>query len=162
HLPEGVGCMKRLTAVVLLSLGVGSAVVAAPQPAARDLVKLESLSILPEKVTLTGADRVQQLLVTGRTVDGGLRDVTASVRFQVSDPQVLRVREGGVIIPLANGTTTVTADMEEKSVVCSVTVKGMERDQPINFANDIVPLLTKAGCNNGECHGKSGGQNGFR
>jgi hypothetical protein len=154
--------MKRLTAVVLLSLGVGSSVAAAPQPEAHDLAKLESLSILPKQVTLTGTDSAQQLLVTGLTADGGLRDVTASARFQVSDPRVVCVREGGVIIPLANGTTIVTADVEGKSVVCSVTVQGMERDQPINFANDIVPLFTKAGCNTGECHGKSGGQNGFR
>src|SRR5687768_17057146 len=33
---------------------------------------------------------------------------------------------------------------------------------PINFANDIVPIFTKAGCNGGGCHGKSAGQNGFR
>ncbi len=32
----------------------------------------------------------------------------------------------------------------------------------IDFANDIVPVLTKAGCNAGVCHAKAGGgQNGF-
>lgn len=32
-----------------------------------------------------------------------------------------------------------------------------------SFANDVVPLLTKAGCNAGACHAKAGtGQNGFR
>jgi hypothetical protein len=35
-------------------------------------------------------------------------------------------------------------------------------DKPINFANQIVPIFSKAGCNSGGCHGKSGGQNGFR
>ncbi|MCF7784508.1 MAG: DUF1549 and DUF1553 domain-containing protein [Prosthecobacter sp.] len=34
--------------------------------------------------------------------------------------------------------------------------------RPLNFANDIVPILTKGGCNSGGCHGKSGGQNGFK
>jgi len=34
---------------------------------------------------------------------------------------------------------------------------------PISFANDIVPILTKAGCNTGVCHAKAGGgQNGFQ
>src|SRR5687767_3861670 len=33
---------------------------------------------------------------------------------------------------------------------------------PINFANEIVPIFTKAGCNGGGCHGKSSGQNGFK
>jgi hypothetical protein len=32
-----------------------------------------------------------------------------------------------------------------------------------SFGNDVVPLLTKAGCNAGACHAKAGtGQNGFR
>ena len=32
----------------------------------------------------------------------------------------------------------------------------------IDFTNDIVPILTKRGCNSGACHGKSTGQGGFR
>src|SRR5205823_11337077 len=35
-------------------------------------------------------------------------------------------------------------------------------ERAINFANQIVPIFTKAGCNGGGCHGKSSGQNGFR
>ncbi len=31
-----------------------------------------------------------------------------------------------------------------------------------SFATDVMPLLTKAGCNAGACHGKGTGQNGFR
>src|ERR1700676_3808896 len=34
-------------------------------------------------------------------------------------------------------------------------------DVALNFANDIVPIFTRFGCNAGGCHGKSGGQNGF-
>jgi hypothetical protein len=36
-------------------------------------------------------------------------------------------------------------------------------DQPISFVNDVMPVLTKAGCNAGVCHAKAGGgQNGFQ
>jgi hypothetical protein len=31
-----------------------------------------------------------------------------------------------------------------------------------SFLNEIVPVLTRAGCNQGACHGKGAGQNGFR
>src|SRR3954447_11052047 len=31
----------------------------------------------------------------------------------------------------------------------------------VTFERDIEPILTRAGCNAGACHGKSGGQNGF-
>src|SRR5436190_15071882 len=37
----------------------------------------------------------------------------------------------------------------------------MDKARPISFANHIVPIFTKLGCNGGGCHGKSGGQNGF-
>jgi hypothetical protein len=37
-----------------------------------------------------------------------------------------------------------------------------EEERPLNFANDIVPILTKGACNSGGCHGKAGGQNGFK
>src|SRR5439155_20267151 len=33
---------------------------------------------------------------------------------------------------------------------------------PVHFANDVVPLLSKLGCNGAACHGKASGQNGFR
>src|SRR5439155_11699782 len=34
--------------------------------------------------------------------------------------------------------------------------------QPPSFLNDVVPILTRQGCNQGSCHGKGAGQNGFR
>jgi hypothetical protein len=36
-------------------------------------------------------------------------------------------------------------------------------DRSVSFVNDVVPVLTKAGCNAGVCHAKAGGgQNGFQ
>ncbi len=35
-------------------------------------------------------------------------------------------------------------------------------NSPPSFARDVQPLLTKLGCNQGACHGKLAGQNGFR
>lgn len=36
-------------------------------------------------------------------------------------------------------------------------------DRPVSLADDVVPILTKAGCNMGACHAKAGGgQNGFQ
>jgi len=37
-----------------------------------------------------------------------------------------------------------------------------DRTQAIDFGNDIVPLLSRYGCNSGGCHGKASGQNGFK
>lgn len=35
-------------------------------------------------------------------------------------------------------------------------------DRKVYFGTDVVPILTKLGCNGGGCHGKATGQNGFR
>ena len=32
----------------------------------------------------------------------------------------------------------------------------------VYFGTEVVPILTKLGCNGGGCHGKAPGQNGFR
>jgi len=43
------------------------------------------------------------------------------------------------------------------------TAAGMAADVPApSFRQDVLPLLTKAGCNSGGCHGKLSGQNGFK
>jgi hypothetical protein len=37
-----------------------------------------------------------------------------------------------------------------------------EEPRPFNFENDIIPILSKFGCNTSGCHGKAEGQNGFK
>lgn len=40
---------------------------------------------------------------------------------------------------------------------------GVAGDRPISFVNDVIPVLTKSGCNMGACHAKAGGgQRGFQ
>src|SRR5262245_57769339 len=39
---------------------------------------------------------------------------------------------------------------------------GEPKPGPLDFTNDILPVLSKHGCNNGSCHGKAIGQNGFK
>lgn len=52
--------------------------------------------------------------------------------------------------------------------MCAALIAGLYNvahasDRPISFVNDVVPVLTKAGCNSGVCHAKAGGgRNGFQ
>ncbi|QDV68851.1 hypothetical protein Poly24_25640 [Rosistilla carotiformis] len=42
-------------------------------------------------------------------------------------------------------------------------VHAVESEPTVSFINDVVPVLTKSGCNTGVCHAKAGGgQNGFQ
>src|SRR5690348_4877456 len=47
-------------------------------------------------------------------------------------------------------------------LVCPMSSARAE-DRPVSFVNDVMPVLTRAGCNAGVCHAKAGnGQNGFQ
>ncbi len=49
------------------------------------------------------------------------------------------------------------------ALLTSSTASAAETPTPISFENDVVPILTKAGCNTGSCHAKAGGgQKGFQ
>jgi hypothetical protein len=46
--------------------------------------------------------------------------------------------------------------------VTPTSVTDLERERSVDFATEIVPLLSRHGCNAGGCHGKASGQNGFK
>ena len=48
------------------------------------------------------------------------------------------------------------------AAVAAGTAQGADAPRPPSYLNQVVPLLTKAGCNQGACHGKGVGQNGFK
>ena len=47
-------------------------------------------------------------------------------------------------------------------ICCMFTLRAELQAADIYFKTDIVPILTKLGCNGGGCHGKATGQNGFQ
>ncbi|HJZ56699.1 MAG TPA: DUF1549 domain-containing protein [Gemmataceae bacterium] len=47
------------------------------------------------------------------------------------------------------------------SAVGSPSIVRADEAKP-SFLNEVVPVLTRSGCNQGACHGKGAGQNGFR
>ena len=114
-------------------------------------------------VRLKGADARQQLLATAQLDSGMLVDVTRYVSYEASPADVVKVTPAGLIVPLRDGTAVVHArGTNGLSSEIKVAVEQYSNVAPVNFANQIVPIFTKGGCNGGGCHGKSGGQNGFR
>lgn len=112
--------------------------------------------------TLLGPDASQQLVVMAVTEDGETKDVTREVAFHAEPSEIVVIDEAGEVKPKANGQASVTAMLDGLQATTEVKVEEVETIQSINFPNEVVPLFTKFGCNGGGCHGKSGGQNGFR
>ena len=135
-----------------LWIGAGSSAVAEAE---------ESLAILPGEISLTGPEARQFVLVE-RMVDGrAAGQVVEGVTFSVADPKIAVV-EDGFALPLADGTTTITAMANGQSASAQITVKA--KDQPFDwsFRNHVEAVLTKAGCNSGACHGAAAGKKGFK
>ncbi|MFO0847773.1 MAG: DUF1553 domain-containing protein [Gemmataceae bacterium] len=133
---------------------------AAPSAAAEPAV--DGLAVSPTALNLGGEDDSPQLLVTGRTAAGRDIDLTADAKYSVSNPKVARVEAGGRVVPVADGSAAITVTAGGRSVRVPVVVAGFGVTRPVSFANQVLPVLTKLGCNSGGCHGKIAGQNGFR
>ncbi len=114
-------------------------------------------------ILLVGSESRQQLVVDGYVASGQVHDMTHQVAYSAIPEGIVEVTETGVVTPLANGTATIYVrsnhGVEGRR---TVVVKQFGNDPHVNFSNQIVPIFSKYGCNGGGCHGKSGGQNGFR
>lgn len=120
-----------------------------------------ALRVQPPTVLLEGPDATQQLLVSS-TSTANPADLTRRVRYQPANPSIVRIDEAGLVEPIAEGTTEILIIHDKEQARIPVVVKGLKAPHPVSFEQQIIPLLTKAGCNSGSCHGKAEGQNGFR
>src|SRR5262245_2295237 len=84
--------------------------------------KLTSLSVSPEEIVLRGADRGQQLIVTGNYGDGSHVDLTTQAAVRVADPRIAQVDAAKRLSPLANGSTSLIAEFQGQSVSMPITV----------------------------------------
>ena len=114
------------------------------------------------RITLHGADSRLQLLVTETDAAGRITDQTRDAALTAKPSGLVRITDG-LAEPLANGTGIITATTQAGgSATIPFEVREVTAERPVNFANSVVPLFTKHGCNSGGCHGKSTGQNGFK
>ena len=120
------------------------------------------IRVFPDKTVLTGPDAVQQLAVDLLQVTDKPVDATPGAAFTSNDTKVAEVDSTGLIVPKGDGTTTVVVRHAGAEARVAVTVRSFAVAPPMNFANEVVPVFTKLGCNSGGCHGKASGQNGFR
>ena len=129
---------------------------------AGNLVSIEiRTGVDSESCTISGRDSAQQILVMGKFSSGQIHDLTRKAEFKLEPSDFATISESGYIEPTQEGTIKLTASVDGKVTTLPITVTNIKVDLPINFANQIVPIFTKHGCNGGGCHGKSGGQNGF-
>lgn len=116
----------------------------------------------PATVRLIGPQASFTLLVHGTTAAGKLIDLTRSARYQVRDGKVAQVGSTGSLRPVTDGSTEVIVEANGHRQLVRVEVAESARPRVFHFENDIVPILSRFGCNSAGCHGGAEGQNGFK
>ena len=107
----------------------------------------ESIDVVPESVELTsGLDRAQ-LVVTAASQSSA--DLTRGVTYQPADESIVAVDERGRLVPRGDGETTVRVRHGETTVEIPVAVSGITTPLLVSFSEQVVPVLTKTGCNSG-------------
>ncbi len=121
----------------------------------------ESITILPQKFKLSGQAARQQLVVETIRDKQFVEQVTNQIIFSSSNPKILAIKNG-VATPVADGTVTISAKVGRKTARTEVVVEGMAKPFEWSFRNHVQPVLAKAGCSSGACHGAAAGQSGFK
>lgn len=116
---------------------------------------------LPATVQLRGADSQQQLVV-GTQIKGRHIDLTRDAAYESANANIAAISAAGVITPVGNGETEIRIQTKHGETTIPVSVTGAGQNPPLDFENDIIPVLTDGGCNSGPCHGKARGQGGFK
>ena len=121
----------------------------------------DSLAILPDTVELNGPEARQQLLAEAGFGDHQ-EDWTRKVVWHSSNPKIAIVDANGELRPMGDGQATISASAEGRSAITTVRIKGSEAAYTWTFRNDVIPVMTKVGCNQGACHGALAGKHGFK
>jgi hypothetical protein len=120
---------------------------------------LAPVRVVPAQWVFGAGDDGLQLIAEVDDTAKGTTDLTAEATWTAEPAGVVAIEAGGYLRPTGPGAATVHARHPRGSATAVVRVAAAPRAW--DFAEDVVPVLTRSGCNMGACHGKADGQNGF-
>jgi hypothetical protein len=121
-----------------------------------------SLQIQPAEITLTGPQATQRLSILRTGENGFNEDVTGRAEYTSFNPKIVTVDENGLLQAVGDGETIVIATFDDKKATTRVNVQKTREPANVSFANHVIPILTKLGCNSGACHGALAGKGGLK
>ncbi|HTI49607.1 MAG TPA: DUF1549 domain-containing protein, partial [Planctomycetaceae bacterium] len=118
------------------------------------------LQAFPAKLELNGVRDSRRLLVSGRSADGQMIDLTAEAKLS-AEGDAISIGSDGYITPLKPGAAKLLVSAAGKQVEVPVEIKDAKL-APVSFVREVMPAMSKVGCNQGTCHGAQEGKNGFK
>jgi hypothetical protein len=127
-------------------------------PAQAKIVRVEAY---PPAVALKHPFDYRQLLLTGQLETGERIDVTRLAQVQ-APANLVKCSPRGLVRPAADGTGELKFTVAGQTVAVPVTITGQKEKYTVSFVRDVMPTMSKMGCNAGTCHGAQQGKNGFK
>jgi hypothetical protein len=145
---------------------LGAGLLTPPPPAWADVKLPPGATIVrveahPASITLRNPYAYRQLLLTGQLNTGDRIDVTRMARLDAPS-NLVSVSPLGLVRPLAEGSGELKFKVAGQTIAIPVKVGGQREKFPVSFVRDVMPVMSKIGCNAGTCHGAAKGKNGFK
>jgi hypothetical protein len=120
------------------------------------------LRLYPPEIQLDSARDEQRITALGITASGVTQDLSASVHWYL-DGNAAEFVAGPTphLKPGAGGFSQLVAELGNLRAEVPVRVEHATLVPPVSFQNEVLPILTRSGCNAGSCHGAAAGKNGF-
>lgn len=125
------------------------------------LANAGELAIWPPEIRLAPGEKEHGVVVTWKDDSGIVRDVTSQATLHGTNPSQVDLSRAGRVVVKEAVTTEIFAEYQGARAKLSLTAAAAS-EPPVSFQQDVLPVLTRYGCNQGGCHGKQAGQNGFR
>lgn len=122
------------------------------------------LQILPRQLQIDSALDQPQLLCLETTSQGRSIDLTDEITWTVEPANFATIvtQHGRILLRgLQDGEATLWAQHGQRRSSRTITMRNTGTAPGPSFQNDVLPVLTHAGCNAGGCHGATSGKNGF-
>jgi hypothetical protein len=151
---------RRISFSQLMSLFVGCLLMASPSLRAQE-AKWEKVDVYPQDILLKTSAAFQGVIVVATRSDGITKDISTEAQWVLANPAIASW-DGAKLLPTADGETTLTATWNGLTAQTKVAVAEATAKRDISFHLDVMPVLTRTGCNTGSCHGAARGKDGFR
>ncbi|MSQ93849.1 MAG: DUF1553 domain-containing protein [Gemmataceae bacterium] len=137
-------------------------VFAATTVRAQEIAVPGSVTVQPAAIEIKHQRHPHTLQVLGASVDGFALDLRTQAKYASADPKIASVDAEGWVRPIANGSTQITVNVAGVTKTVAVKVQLPPTEPPMSFRHEVMPVLSRGGCNSGGCHGYSLGKNGFK
>ena len=147
--------------VLVVTLGMSMPPVAQAEeklPAGAQFIKIEAR---PAAMQFKTPFDYSQLILTGYLKDGDKVDVTRIAKIE-PPANLVKISETGLARPVADGSGQLKITLADQTLQIPVQVAGQKAKYDVSFVRDIMPVVSKVGCNAGTCHGSAQGKNGFK